>query len=79
MEGKSMVFEKLVQVLADKTDCDASAVTMESTLESLGIDSLDTVEIVMELEEQLEFELELDQKVNTVGELVAIIEAKMAK
>ena len=72
-----MVFEKLVQILADKTDCNAGDVTMESTLESLGIDSLDTVEIVMELEEQLDFELELDQKVNTVGELVAIIEAKM--
>ena len=72
-----MVFEKLVQILADKTDCNAASVTMESTLESLGIDSLDTVEIVMELEEQLDFELELDQKVNTVGELVAIIEAKM--
>lgn len=74
-----MVFEKLAQILANKIDCEVSAVTMESTLESLGIDSLDTVEIVMELEEQLEFELELDQKVNTVGELVAIIEAKLAK
>lgn len=73
-----MVFEKLAAILAEKIGCEVSAVTMESTLESLGIDSLDTVEIVMELEEQLDVELELDQKVNTVGELVAIIESKMA-
>ena len=32
----------------------------------------------MELEEELEVELELDQKVATVGELVDIIEAKLA-
>ena len=73
-----MIFEKLANILADHLGCDVSTISRESTLESLGIDSLDTVEIVMELEEQLDAELELDQKVATVGELVDIIEAKLA-
>ena len=72
-----MIFEKLVAVLADHVDCDPSSVTMDTTFEELGVDSLDTVEMVMDLEESLGIELELEKKVESVGELVAIIEEKM--
>ena len=44
----------------------------------LGIDSLDTVELLMNLEDKLGIEIELDQKVETVGDLVAFIESKQA-
>ena len=73
-----MVMEKLVTLLAEHLDVDASTIDGDTTFESLGIDSLDTVEMVMDLEEQLDMELELDEKVTTVGELVAFIEKKMA-
>lgn len=73
------IFAKLTEVLADHTGRDASEFTMDTTFESLGIDSLETVEMVMELEEELDSELELDEKVSTVGELVAFIEKKMAE
>jgi len=72
-----MIFEKLTKLLAEHTDIDVSEITAETTFESLGVDSLDTVEMVMELEEELEVELELDEKVETVGELVKFIEAKI--
>jgi len=72
-----MIFEKVKKLLAEHTDVDASTITAETTFESLGIDSLDTVEMVMELEEELDAELELDEKVETVGELVAFIESKI--
>ena len=49
----------------------------ETTFESLGIDSLDTVEMVMDLEEELGVELELEEKVSTVGELVDFVESKV--
>ncbi len=74
-----MVFQKLAKKLAEHIGCEESAITRESTLESLGIDSLDVVEVVMELEDELETQLEMDQKVNTVGELVELIEAQMSK
>ena len=73
-----MVFEKIKALLAEHTDADADSITSESTFADLGIDSLDTVEMVMELEEELGIELELEEKLATVGELVAFIEAKMA-
>lgn len=72
-----MVLEKIAELLAQHTGCSAADVKKETTFDSLGIDSLDTVEMVMELEEQLGIELELEQKVETVGELVDLIEAKM--
>ena len=39
--------------------------------------SLDSVELVMQLEEALDMEIELDQKVETVGNLVELVEARM--
>jgi acyl carrier protein len=68
---------KVIAVLADHTGRDASELNLDTTFESLGIDSLETVEMVMELEEELDTELELDQKVATIGELVKFIESKL--
>ena len=73
------MYEKLVDYAAKQLELDASEITPDSTFESLGIDSLETVEMVMELEEELDAELELDEKVATVGDLVAFIEKKMAE
>ena len=44
-----MIFEKLAAVLAEHVDCDPASVTMDTTFEELGVDSLDTVDMVMEL------------------------------
>ena len=72
-----MVFEKISQVIADHIGGDAADVTEGTTFEDLGVDSLDTVEMVMRLEEELGVELELEGKFNTVGELAAFIESKV--
>ena len=49
---------------------------MESTFHDLGIDSLDTVELLMELEDKLGISIELDKKIETVGDLVSFIQNK---
>ena len=73
-----MVFEAIAELIAERNDCDPSEVTMETSFQDLGIDSLDTVEMLMNLEDKLDMEIELDQKVETVGDLVAFIESKRA-
>ena len=73
-----MIFETIAKLIADHVECDVADITPDTTFESLGIDSLDTVEMVMELEEELGYELELDQKLSTVGELVEFAESKKA-
>ena len=69
-----MVFEAVAKVIAERTDCDASQVKLEHTFKELNIDSLDTVEMLMNLEDALNVEIELTQKVETVGDLVEFIE-----
>ena len=72
------MFEKLVSYAAKQLELDASEITPESTFESLGIDSLDIVEMIMDLESELGIELDLeDQKINTFRELADFIESKI--
>ena len=71
------MYEKLVDYISRQMDIDASEITPDSTFESLGIDSLDIVEMVMDLESELGVELEMeDQKIATLQELADFIDSK---
>ncbi len=73
------MFEKLVKYAARQLELDAAEITPYSTFESLGIDSLDVVEMIMDLETELGVELEMeDQKITTFQELADFIESKLA-
>jgi len=72
------MYEKLVSYAAQQLELDASEITPDSTFESLGIDSLDIVEMIMDLESELGVELEMeDQQISTFGELAAFIDSKI--
>ena len=71
------MFEKIAGYLAEQLDIAKEEITPETTFESLGVDSLDTVEMVMDLEDELGVELELEEKIATVGELVKFVESKL--
>ena len=72
------MYEKLVSYAAKQLELDPAEITRESTFESLGIDSLDIVEMVMDLESELGVELDLeDQRITTFGELAEFIDSKI--
>ena len=71
------MFEKIRSYLASELDISEDEITRDTTFESLGVDSLDTVEIVMDLEQELGVELEIEEKIATVGELVDFVESKV--
>ena len=72
------MYEKLVNYAAKQLELDAAEITPDSTFESLGIDSLDVVEMIMDLETELGVELEMeDQQISTFGELAAFIDSKL--
>ena len=72
------MYEKLVNYAAKQLELDVNDITPDSTFESLGIDSLDVVEMIMDLETELGVELELeDQKITTFRELADFIETKL--
>ena len=73
------MFEKLAKYASKQLELDAADIHPESTFESLGIDSLDVVEMIMDLETELGVELEMeDQKIETFQELADFIESKLA-
>ena len=72
-----MVFDAIAELIAERNDCDKSDITMDSSFRDLGIDSLDTVEMLMSLEDRLGKEIELEQAVETVGDLVNYIEDRI--
>lgn len=72
------MYEKLVSYASKQLELNADEITKDSTFESLGIDSLDIVEMIMDLETELGVELDLeDQKISTFGELAEFIESKL--
>lgn len=68
-------FERVVKILVDYNECEASDITMETTFNDLGLDSLDTVELVMNFEEEFDTTLEIEEGLQTVGDVVALIDA----
>lgn len=72
-----MLFETIAKVIAERADRDVSEITLESRFEDLAIDSLDTMDILIELEGEIGHEIELQEKVETVGDLVKVIEAQV--
>ena len=72
------MYEKLVSYASKQLELNPEEITRESTFESLGIDSLDVVEMIMDLESELGVELEMeDQKISTFGELAEFIDSKL--
>ena len=74
-----MYFETIAKVIAERMDIDVNDIKPESTFADLKIDSLDTVEMVMTLEDELGVELDLDQPVTTVDDLDKFIQSKVQK
>ncbi len=64
-----MYFDVIAKILAERIGCDVSSIKPESSFQDLGIDSLDTVDLIMELEDEIGKEIELTQKVETVKDL----------
>jgi acyl carrier protein len=79
--GKSMatVDERVKKIIAEQLGVEEEEVTLEAHfVEDLGADSLDTVELVMALEEEFEIEIpdEDAEKILTVGKALEYIKEK---
>ncbi|OMH40103.1 acyl carrier protein [Desulfurobacterium indicum] len=68
--------EKVKELIADRLGVDPEEVTPDASfVEDLGADSLDTVELVMALEEEFGIEIpdEDAEKIQTVGDAIEYI------
>lgn len=72
-----MVFEKIQKILVEQLGEDASNINKETSFEDLGLDSLDTVEMLMQMEEEFNIEIKAEEIGKTVGELVEYVESRI--
>jgi len=74
------VLERVTKIIVDRLNVEESQVTLEASFkDDLGADSLDVVELVMELEDEFDMEIsdEEAEKIATVGDAVNYIKSKM--
>ncbi|MEG0315027.1 MAG: acyl carrier protein [Erysipelotrichaceae bacterium] len=75
------MFEEIKEVLIDAVNCDEAQITPESTLkDDLAIDSLASVELVLELETKFDISITDDELLTlvTVQDVINIVESKKA-
>lgn len=75
------VQERVVDIVAEQLGVDKEKITPETSfVNDLGADSLDTVELVMELEEEFDITIPDDaaEKIQTVGQAIQFIEASQS-
>ncbi|MDM7323701.1 MAG: acyl carrier protein [Thermus sp.] len=74
------IFEKVKAVIADKLSVEPEKITLEARfIEDLGADSLDTVELIMGLEDEFGLEIsdEEAEKIRTVKDAITYIQTKL--
>jgi len=75
-----MVFEKIRKILADQLEIEESKINIDSNLvDELNADSLDIVELIMDLEQEFDITIPDEDlpKVVTVKDIVSYIEDQL--
>jgi len=69
------VYSNVAQIIANQINININNIKMESTLDSLSVDSLDRVEIIMKLEEFFNIIIKDEDadKLNTIEDIVDYI------
>ncbi len=68
--------ERVIKVLAAHLEMDEAEITAETTMDELDVDSLDTVEILMEMEDEFGVSIQPSQvKITKVSDLSDYIDS----
>ena len=67
--------QRVKKIVAEQLGVNEADIKTESSfVDDLGADSLDTVELVMSLENEFEITIEMNEDIKTVGDVVKVIE-----
>ncbi|AKA71293.1 acyl carrier protein [Clostridium scatologenes] len=71
-----MVFDKIKKIIQEQLGIHQDKITMDTSFEELGVDSLEFFQIIIEIEEQFEVQIEDTEAITTVSEAVRFVEEK---
>lgn len=74
-----MLFDEIREVICEQLGIEKEEVTLETTFDDLGADSLDLFQIVIELEEKYEIKIEEVEKLTTIKDAVDYVETHIEK
>lgn len=69
-----MTLEKVKKILMEFNDFKEEDLKAETTFASLGLDSLDIVDLVMKIDEEFGTSIELNENLKTLGDIVVLID-----
>ena len=69
-----MVLKKLQDIISNYLDIDPKSITEESSFKDMEVDSLDMVEIVMEIEDAFGITIDETAEIQTVGDIIKLIQ-----
>lgn len=69
-----MIFEQIREVICEQLEVSEEEVTLETTFEDLGADSLDLFQVVIEIEEKFGVQLEDAESIKSVKDAVEYVE-----
>jgi acyl carrier protein len=67
------MLEKIAKVIRDYKGNDELVITEKTTFAELELDSLDTVELIMNMEDELGVSIEMSQDIKSIGNLINIL------
>lgn len=74
-----MVFEKIKGIITEQLGLDENKITMNTSFEDLGIDSLDFFQIIIEIEEEFGVQIEDAESIRTIEEAVKFVKDNREK
>jgi acyl carrier protein len=70
-----MIFEEIREIICEQLEVAPEEVTLETTFEDLGADSLDLFQVVIEIEEKYGIQLENAENIKSVKDAVDYVQA----
>lgn len=69
-----MLFEEIRDVICEQLGVESDGITLDTTFEELGADSLDLFQVVIELEEKYDIQIEEVENLKSLRDAVAYVE-----
>ncbi len=66
---------KIIHIIAEYIGKEDTELTAEDRFTDIGLDSLDVMELVMQMQDEFDCKIELNQNIGSIADLAALIES----